>query len=334
MQLPGRFELLSKAGGIEWPTWAMLATCYTIWLASIAWHDVLGAWWMLPAAVMVTLHSSLQHEALHGHPTRSAALNEALVFPALGLFVPYRSFRDTHLRHHNDANLTDPYDDPESWYLPLPEWNRAGSLRRRILNLNNTLAGRLVLGPALGLAGFWRSEWRQLKAGDSATWQAWALHLAGAVPVLGFVVWAGVPVWQYVAAAYLGMSVLMIRTFIEHRACETTPQRTAVVEAGVLMRLLFLNNNYHAVHHNHANLAWYKLPALWRAERARTLDGNGHYHYPQGYLQVARHWLVRQREPVAHPFMRRDPHVRPDLDPSPPSPPRIVPARATAPENL
>jgi hypothetical protein len=64
---------------------------------------------------------------LHGHPTRSAALNEALVFPALGLFVPYRSFRDTHLRHHNDANLTDPYDDPESWYLPLPEWNRAGS---------------------------------------------------------------------------------------------------------------------------------------------------------------------------------------------------------------
>jgi hypothetical protein len=66
------------------------------------------------------------------------------------------------------------------------------------------------------------------------------------------------------------------------------------------------------------------------------MDGNGHYHYPQGYLQVARHWLVRQREPVAHPFMRRtsDPHVRPDLDPSPPSPPRIVPARATAPENL
>jgi fatty acid desaturase len=110
------------------------------------------------------------------------------------------------------------------------------------------------------------------------------LHLAGTLPVLGFVVWAGVPVWQYVAAAYLGMSVLMIRTFIEHRACETTPQRTAVVEAGVLMRLLFLNNNYHAVHHNHANLAWYKLPALWRAERARTLDGNGHYHYPQGYL--------------------------------------------------
>jgi fatty acid desaturase len=144
MGLPGRFGLVRRADGVEWPTWAVLVSCYTIWLASVAWHDVLGAWWMLPAALMVTLHSSLQHEALHGHPTRSAALNEALVFPALGLFVPYRSFRETHLRHHNDANLTDPYDDPESWYLPLPEWNRAGSARRRLLNLNNTLAGRLL----------------------------------------------------------------------------------------------------------------------------------------------------------------------------------------------
>jgi fatty acid desaturase len=144
------------------------------------------------------------------------------------------------------------------------------------------------------------------KAGDRSAVRAWVAHLAGVAPVLGVVAWAGVPVWQYIVVAYLGMSVLMIRTFIEHRAAETTPERTAVVEAGPLMRLLFLNNNYHAVHHNHANLAWYRLPALWRAEREQTIERNGHYHYPQGYLQVARHWLLRQREPVAHPFRRQD----------------------------
>jgi fatty acid desaturase len=332
MGLPGRFGRISKAGGVEWPTWAVLASCYTIWLASVVWHAVLGAWWMLPAALMVTLHSSLQHEALHGHPTRSAALNEALVFPALGLFVPYRSFRETHLRHHNDANLTDPYDDPESWYLTRPEWHRAGSVRRWLLNLNNSLAGRIVIGPALGLAGFWRAEWRQVRAGNSAVRRAWAVHSAGAVPVIAVVAWAGVPVWQYLAVAYLGMSVLMIRTFIEHRAAETTPERTAVVEAGPVMRLLFLNNNYHAVHHNHANLAWYRLPAAWRAERDITLQGNAHYHYPQGYWQVARHWLVRQREPVPHPFMRLEPEVQRDLD-LPPTP-RVMPDGASAPENL
>lgn len=332
MGLPGRFGRVSRQRRIEWPTWAVLVSCYTIWFASLAWHEALGVWLMLPAALMVTLHSSLQHEALHGHPTRSAALNEALVFPALGLFVPYRSFRETHLRHHNDANLTDPHDDPESWYLPLPEWNRAGSVRRRLLNFNNTLAGRFLLGPALGIAGFSASEWRRVRARDRATRRAWAAHLAGVVPVLGALAWAGVPVWQYLVVAYLGMSVLMIRTFIEHRAAETTPERTAVVEAGPVMRLLFLNNNYHAVHHNHANLAWYRLPAAWQAERDRTLQGNAHYHYPGGYLQVAGHWLLRQREPVAHPFLRLEPEVQRDLD-APPAP-RVMPDGASAPENL
>ena len=41
----------------------------------------------------VALHSSLQHEALHGHPTRHAPVNEALVFLPLGLFYPFRRFK-------------------------------------------------------------------------------------------------------------------------------------------------------------------------------------------------------------------------------------------------
>ena len=318
----------------EWPTLVVLAGCYLVWLGSVLWHEALGWWWVIPAALMVTLHSSLQHEALHGHPTRSAALNEALVFPAIGLFVPYRSFRETHLRHHNDANLTDPYDDPESWYLTLPEWNRTGSVRRSLLNDNNTMAGRLTIGPALGLWGFWRTEWRRIAAGDHEVRQAWIAHALGVVPVVLLVHWAGVPLWQYLVVAYLGMSVLMIRTFIEHRAADATPERTAIVEAGPVMRLLLLNNNYHAVHHNHPTLAWYRLPALWRDEREHTLAGNGHYHYPGGYLEVARAWLFRQREPVPHPFLRREPVAPLDLDPTPPTPPRALPEGATAPETL
>jgi fatty acid desaturase len=52
--------------------------------------------------VATALHSSLQHEALHGHPTRSAAVNELLVALPLGVFYPYRRFRQMHLGHHND----------------------------------------------------------------------------------------------------------------------------------------------------------------------------------------------------------------------------------------
>lgn len=281
---------------------------------------MLAGWWIVAASLMVTFHSSLQHETLHGHPTRSARLNELLVFPAIGLFVPYRSFRETHLRHHNDANLTDPYDDPESWYLPLAQWNRTGSFRRRLLNANNTLLGRMIFGPALGLAGFWRNEWRRIVAGDRAVRGAWLAHLLGLVPVLALVHVCAVPPWLYVVAAYGGMSVLMVRTFIEHRAADAMPHRTAVVEAGLLMRLLFLNNNYHAVHHNHPAMAWYRLPELWRAERAQTLERNGYYHYSGGYAQVVRSWLFCQRQPVAHPLLCRGPVTPADTDPASPPP--------------
>jgi fatty acid desaturase len=103
---------------VEWPTLAVLAATYAVWMAVTSFAGTLGPWIAIPLlAVILAQHSSLQHEALHGHPFRNQRLNDALVFPALGLLVPYRRFRDTHLAHHHDPNLTDPYDDPESNYL-------------------------------------------------------------------------------------------------------------------------------------------------------------------------------------------------------------------------
>ncbi|WP_108883450.1 fatty acid desaturase [Anderseniella sp. Alg231-50] len=291
----------------EWPTWVALAVCYTIWLSAIIWHDVLGWFWVIPAMVMATFHSSLQHEALHGHPTRSAALNEALVFPAIGLFVPYRRFRETHLRHHNNVMLTDPYDDPESWYLSRHDWHRTSPLMQALLGINSTLGGRILVGPALALYGFWRNDLKSVCAGNREIARAYLSHFAGVVPVVALLVWLDIPLWAYgLFVAYPAMSLLMIRTFIEHRAEETVAERTAVIEAGLFMRLLFLNNNFHAVHHDHPYMSWSELPAIWRLDKAKTLRDNGGYHYPGGYLQVAWYWLLRRREPVEHPFMRRN----------------------------
>lgn len=291
----------------EWPTWVALVVCYTIWFFAIVWHEVLGWLWIVPAALTVTFHSSLQHEALHGHPTRSSVLNEALVFPALGLFVPYRRFRDTHLRHHSNVLLTDPYDDPESWYLSRHDWHRTSRVMQRLLEVNATLAGRILIGPALALYGFWGNDLRLMRAGDREVIQAHVLHLAGAVPVVALLVWVDIPLWIYgICAAYPGMSILMIRTYIEHRAEETVSERTAVIEAGLVMRLLFLNNNFHAVHHDHPYLSWFELPVTWRQQKIDTLRANAGYYYPGGYLQVAWHWLLRRREPIEHRFMRRN----------------------------
>ena len=303
-----RTDCRSFVASREWPTWLLIVGCHGAWLAALLGRDAPGPAWVLLAVPLVTLHSSLQHEALHGHPTRSRRLNELLVFPALGLFVPYRRFRDLHVRHHVDERLTDPYDDPESWYVGAGDWERAGPVLRALLGANATLLGRVTLGPALALAGFWHAECRAARAGEPGVRRAWLLHVAALLPVVAALAAAGVPLWFYaLGVAYPAMSLLMVRTFVEHRAAERVGERTVVVEAGPVMSLLFLNNNLHAVHHAAPSVPWYALPARWRATRGATLEANGGYRYPGGYAEVAARWLVARREPVVHPFIGASP---------------------------
>ena len=93
----------------------------------------------------------------------------------------------------------------------------------------------------------------------------------------------------------------MVRSFIEHRAVEKMEHRTAIVDAHWFWRLLFLNNNFHALHHTNPTMAWYRIPQVWRSEREQVIAGNGGY-YLSGYGEVARRWLFRPREPVIHPL--------------------------------
>jgi len=124
----------ARRSGIEWPTLLLLVAVYGLWAAGTTWAAGLS----LPLAIVVTAlaiaqFSSLQHEVLHGHPFRSRLLNEALVFPALTVVVPYGRFRDLHLAHHHDPSLTDPYDDPESNYLDPAVWGRMSAPLRLLL---------------------------------------------------------------------------------------------------------------------------------------------------------------------------------------------------------
>jgi len=291
----------------EWPTWAVWFGCSFGWAFLTYFAASLGWWVALPLLVpLITLHSSLQHEALHGHPTSSRSLNEALVYLPIGLLVPYRRFRDTHLRHHRNEDLTDPYDDPESWYLAEKDWRSLGRPTRWLLEFNATLLGRFLVGPALGVWGMARSDWRAARAGDRSVVLAWVHHVLGLAPVL-YWIWgvSGIHPLVYLAAvAYPGMSLLMLRTYAEHRAGEAVPTRTAVIEAAIPFRLLFLNNNLHAPHHERPSLAWYRLPAYWRENRKRILEQNGGYAY-RGYGEIIRKFFLRRREPVSHPFLRR-----------------------------
>lgn len=300
-------ETIMPAGRrpVEYPTLGLIAACYLVLGAATHWADSLGLWLAVPlAALAITLHSSLQHEVLHGHPLPSQTLSVALVFPAVGLFVPYERFRDLHLAHHHDAILTDPYDDPESNYLNPEDWVRLPGWHKALLRFNNTLLGRMLVGPAIGLHGFWKADLGAMLRDDGPVIRAYALHAAGLAPVMAWLILAGtMPVWAYLIAAYAGFSVLKIRTFLEHRAHERTSGRSVIVEDRGPLALLFLNNNYHALHHADPRLAWYDLPGQYRARREQVLARNGGYRYTS-YFAVFRAHFVRAKDPVPHPIFR------------------------------
>jgi fatty acid desaturase len=302
MEKTKKFEL----SRVEWPTVAMLIFCYGAWVYLTAGYETLGPLLtLLLVAPLVTLHSSLQHEALHGHPTRSAAWNEALVFLPLGLLFPYRRFKTLHLRHHNDASLTDPYDDPESFYYAAADWTKLPGWLRAILDFNNTFLGRFTIGPLVMFVGFVASEIRLVRQGDRKVLLAWLFHLAGVASVLAWTTfYCGMPLWLYAAAAYLGLSILTIRTFAEHQAHESTGGRTVIVEASPFFGFLFLNNNLHYVHHEHPRVPWYDLPKLYRARRDQFLAANESYAF-KGYGEMFRRYLLRTKTPVPHPYLRK-----------------------------
>ncbi len=291
--------------GTEWPTVGLIVVAYAVVAALVWFHAILPWWVILPfGAYFAALHTSLQHEVLHGHPTGNRLLNEAMVFPTLTLWLPYYRYRQTHLTHHNDANLTDPRLDPESYYMLPEHWAEVTGFRHSLYEFNNTLAGRMLIGPAVSIIRFWFSEFRDIASGNRETLVAWLWFVASSVITIWFVIGvAGMPLWQYILlVAYPGISMALVRSFCEHQATEQIGHRTIIVEASAFWSLLFLNNNLHAAHHERPALAWYKVPAYYRAERQRLISQNNGY-VMKGYGEIFRRFFLKAKEPIAYPNM-------------------------------
>ncbi|MEO9166974.1 MAG: fatty acid desaturase [Aestuariivirga sp.] len=290
------------ASRIEWPTFVLLAVDYAV-LALLVWFHADLAWWIiLPiGAYFGCLHGSLQHEALHGHPTRSRRLNEALVFISPQLWLPYGRYRDLHLAHHNDLNLTCPVRDPESYYLLPENWAKLSSWRKVLHNFNNTLFGRMLVGPAISIIQFWGQEFSALLKGRVDGRKCWLAFGVSTALVIAYVMWCKMPVWQYILLiAYPSISLSLVRSFCEHQAAEEVGHRTILVEASPFWALLFLNNNLHIAHHERPQIAWYELPKYYAEEKARLVARNGSY-LKLGYGEIFRSYFLRAKEAVPHP---------------------------------
>ncbi|HUN27931.1 MAG TPA: fatty acid desaturase [Steroidobacteraceae bacterium] len=291
---------------VELPTLLLLIATYAGWLTVTAeyrrWPLALVA---CAATVLITLHSSLQHEIVHGHPTRWRGLNRLLGIVPLSIWLPYERYRHTHHIHHVDERLTDPVDDPESFYWTAAESARLGWLRRGIIELERTLAGRVLIGSFLRIGLFLYGDLRALARDEPGVRRVWAEHLLWCIPVVFWVKWVcGIPLWLYFLAMVVPANgIQLIRSFAEHRARPAVRERVAIVERSWILGPLFLFNNLHALHHESPGIPWYECPARYRRERERLIAENGGLVY-RTYFEVAWRYLFRAQDVLEHPTGR------------------------------
>ncbi len=250
-------------------------------------------------AALGGLYMSLQHEAIHGHPTPSRRLNRLVTSAPLGLLMPLDRYRDTHLAHHA-ANLTDPFDDPESHYVSPELWARASAPYRWLLRINRTMAGRLTIGPVLATARMLRSDFLLLRNRRDLR-RAWAVHVVAVAGLIVILRATGMPLWIYTLGfVFGGASLTALRSFVEHAPIENGA-RSAIVRTGWFFSFIFLNNNLHYTHHQLPGASWFRLPELTRALNADTVVAEGAGVY-RGYRDVARQFLFKPFGQPVHPL--------------------------------
>ncbi len=288
----------------EWPTWLVIFLVHLAWLLLLRNYQSLGPALAAPLLLLtLTWHSSICHEILHGHPTRIGWFNDLFAQLPLSLLVPYTTFKLSHLKHHRNDHITLPDIDPESFFTHPARWREKSPAGRALAWVNMTLAGRMAFGPGIALGKLIGQIGRDLRRpnGAAIAIAPYFLHftLAGAIVVLADR-WFHIPPWQYLGIAYLSHSLLLLRSYFEHRPRAATAERTVIMESCLFWQILFLNNNFHAVHHANPKMPWYRLKREYHRNRERYLAGNGHFVY-RGYMD----WLKHLFKPVAappHPF--------------------------------
>ena len=290
----------------EWPTWLLIPAVYGMWFATLYWSHTLGLMaTTLLLLLSCTWYMSLQHELVHGHPTRHRGLNKLLGFAPLAVWFPYTLYLESHLRHHNDAHLTQPGIDPETHYVSDEVWQRSGWFMRALFVHRKRFWGRFVFGPAMAISSVLDEAVTQIRDGNYKYVPMWSLHIAMLIGMLTAIqAWTDIAAWYYLlVVAYPALSLAMVRSYYEHRAAEDCKHRIAINEASLPMRLLYLNNNYHLVHHDMPTLPWYLLARVYRTDREAYIARSGGFRLG-GYLELARRFGLTPVDAPVHPLHR------------------------------
>ena len=295
-------ELSNPQAEVEWPTWLLWVVILLSWALLVATYGSIPTWIStLLLIIVVAWYMSFQHELTHGHPTRNETLNRLIGLPPLAVWYPFDTYKKDHLKHHDDAHLTEPGVDTESNYITPEHAATIGPVAMWLYKSQRTFLGRLLIGPAIVNVSLWTRLVRSLSKGETAELEVWSLQL----PLVAILLWlvdrhSNISAWHYCfGIAYPALGLAMLRSLYEHRPGALPAHRTVINEAAWPWRLLYLNNNYHVVHHAYPEVQWYKIPALYRADRTAYRERNGGFVLP-GYLYLIRKFAFT---PIDNPVL-------------------------------
>lgn len=174
--------------------------------------------------------------------------------------------------------------------------------------MRNTFLGRLLLAPLLDIVqtlGSAVAAFRQLHLRAMLMWLVHGVLLAVLFVWMRHIDFS--PVWFVLAVSYPALALTKVRSFLEHRAADDPLARSVINEAGIFWQVLFLNLNYHSVHHDLPGVPWYGLKALYQQNRAVYQQRN-HGFVVKGYGQWLRQFWDKAVDVTVHPGIKREEH--------------------------
>ncbi|MEM6897132.1 MAG: fatty acid desaturase [Pseudomonadota bacterium] len=244
--LAGHLGLIALTG-----TWIALG--WPLWQAVVVVHGV----------ALVFLFT-LEHEATHKTPFRSAWLNEAAGHLAgLVLLLPFQWFRLFHMAHHRHTN--DPARDPE---LAGP---RPDTWPRFLLYTSGLPYWRAMAAVVVENAFSTPDAPYLTRRARPALQREARVYLALYALVLASLVVSPLAFWLWMLPALLGQPFLRLYLLAEHGRCPPVANmlensRTTFTNRAV--RFLAWNMPYHAEHHAYPAVPFHQLPAFHARARA------------------------------------------------------------------
>lgn len=286
----------------EFPTWVLVIVIYGGWFATLYFWQFLGR---IPATVLLiwftAWYMSLQHELIHGHPTRVAWFNQLLGTLPLAVWYPFGLYRDSHLAHHNHDHLTVPVDDPESYYFTDESWAKFSPWQRKLIQARNTFPGRLLLAPLLDIFQTLTGAYQAFRHLQLRNMAMWLIHGALLVPLFMWMETIGFSALYFVlAVSYPALALTKVRSFLEHQAADDPLARSVINEAALVWRVLFLNLNYHSVHHDLPGVPWYGLREIYLRNKQDYQQRNQQF-VVHGYGEWLRQFWAKTVDVTVHP---------------------------------